>query len=102
VDPNLPAGKVPFDVLTDFAVFGAVVFETMAVAALFRFRARGAGLPPVYRCWGYPWVPLVYVVAMAAVATNMLGTPTQRGEAVIGLGLMAIGAIVYALFGRRG
>src|SRR5262249_7485798 len=38
LDLNLPAGKAPFDVVTDFAMFGAVAFETLAVASIFMFR----------------------------------------------------------------
>ncbi len=33
LDLNLPANKAPFDLLTDFAMFGAVVFETLVVAS---------------------------------------------------------------------
>ena len=41
VDLNLPPGKPLFDVLTDFAMFGAIIFETSAVATIFVLR-RGA------------------------------------------------------------
>jgi len=103
---NLPADKAPFDVVTDFAMFGATTFETLAVASIFVFRWR---LPPTaenrpYRCWGYPLVPALYVLIMMAVVANMFVTPQQRSEASIGLGFMGVGVAVYlALFsgGRR-
>lgn len=99
-DPNKP----PFDVITDFIVFGAAVFETLAVASIFRFRRTH---PPAvvrlpYRCPGYPVVPAVFVAAMVAVMGNMIATPEQRTEALIGLGFIATGAGVYALFLRPG
>ena len=66
-------GKGMFDTLTDYAMFGALSFETLVVASLFVFRRR---YPPdqvdiPYRCPLYPWLPLVYVVAMSAILVNM-------------------------------
>ena len=94
-----------FDILTDFVVFGAGLLETLAVASIFVFRwrhpAEVAALP--YRCPGYPVVPAVFVACMAAVLGNMFFVVGQRREALIGLGFIAAGAVVYvgALFGRK-
>jgi APA family basic amino acid/polyamine antiporter len=103
LDPNLPAGKAPFDVITDFAMFGAVTFETLAVATIFVFRWKYPPTPEnrPYRCWGYPVVPVLYVLIMAAVLANMFITPEQRGEAVVGLGFIGLGAAVYLGVFRR-
>ena len=62
-----PIKKSPFDVVTDFAMFGATTFETLAVASIFVFRRK---IPPTpenrpYRCSGYPVVPALYVLIMA-------------------------------------
>lgn len=96
-DLNLPPGKPLFDVITDFAMFGAISFETLAITTLFVFRwrdpTRGRNLP--YRCWGYPIVPAAFVLVMGAVLVNMFRE--QRTEAMIGLGFIAIGAIVYRI-----
>ncbi len=103
LDLNLPAGKAPFDVVTDFAMFGAVTFETLVILALFRFRKRF----PVneyripYRCPGYPVVPAVYVLVMGAVLYNMFASPDQRAEAYVGLAFIAAGGVVYAFIRRR-
>jgi L-asparagine transporter-like permease len=95
LDINLPAGKAPFDVVTDFAMFGAVAFETLVIAAIFVFRWRIPLAPRSYRCLGYPIVPALYVLIMAAVLTNMFNNPEQRSESIVGLGFIAIGAVVY-------
>ncbi|MSU51148.1 MAG: amino acid permease [Opitutus sp.] len=98
--------KPPFDVITDFIVFGGAVFETLAVASIFIFRRRHrseiARLP--YRCPFYPFVPALFVVCMVGVMINMFIVPGQRNEALIGLGFIATGAVVYAVAfgGRRG
>ena len=97
-----PVKKSPFDVVTDFAIFGSVAFETLAVASIFVFRRR---IPPTpenrpYRCWGYPVVPALYIFIMAAVLGNMFYNPAQRSEAMIGFGFIAFGALVYAIVYR--
>lgn len=93
----LQPGSGTFDTLTDYAMFGALSFETLVVASLFVFRRRypldKVKLP--YRCPLYPWLPLVYVVAMSAVLINMFWEKT--GESLAALGFMAVGAIVYVV-----
>ncbi len=90
--------KPPFDVITDFVVFGAGALETLAVASIFRFRYTH---PPAvvklpFRCPGYPLVPGVFVACMTAVLVNMFLEKQSRDEALIGVGFIVIGAAVYA------
>lgn len=105
IDPA--TGKVvkssPFDVLTNFAVFGSVTFETLAVASIFMFRWRIPATPEnrPYRCIGYPVVPLLYIAIMGAVLVNFFVNPQQRWEAMVGLGFIASGAALYLLFLRE-
>jgi amino acid transporter len=89
----LPEDKDHFDILTDFAMFGAVIFETMAVTSIFVFRRRYPDAPRPYRCLGYPVVPALYVILPALILGNMF--VKQRMEAMIGVGFIALGAAVY-------
>lgn len=90
----------PFDILTDYVVFGAVIFETLAVSAVFRMRYLEPGLPRPFRCWGYPWAPILHVLAMAYVLEETIRT--QWLQSSVGLGFIALGALVYWLVhGRR-
>ncbi|HYV36263.1 MAG TPA: amino acid permease [Gemmataceae bacterium] len=98
INLNLPPGKATFDVLTDFAMFGAVIFETLAVGTIFVFRVRLPNAERPYRCWGYPVVPAVYVAGLTAVAVGTV--LTQWTEAAVGLGFIALGAAVYGLIYR--
>jgi amino acid transporter len=96
----LPEDKDHFDILTDFAMFGAVIFETMAVTSIFVFRHRFPDAPRPYRCVGYPVVPALYVILPALILGNMF--VKQRMEALIGLGFIALGtAVYYVAFGRH-
>jgi amino acid transporter len=100
--PSLIPGKSPFDVMTDFAIFGSVTFETLAVASIFVFRRRIPITPEnrPYRCWGYPVVPLLYIAGMCAVIVTFFATPQSRSEALIGVGFIGVGAVVYGLVFR--
>jgi amino acid transporter len=98
LDLNVPPDKPLFDLMTDFAMFGAVVFETLAVATIFVFRRRLPDVERPYRCWGYPVVPAVYVAALSGVLVSMF--LNQRAEALAGVLFVAAGVAVYQLFGR--
>jgi amino acid transporter len=97
LDLNLPPGKPLFDVMTDFAMFGAVVFETLAVATVFPLRRKWPDAERPYRCWGYPLVPALYILIMSSVLVSMF--LNQRTEASVGVAFIALGALVY--FRRR-
>jgi amino acid transporter len=89
----------PFDTLTDLAMFGAVIFETLAVSTIFIFRRRYPDAPRPYRCWGYPVVPALYLILPALILGNMFFN--HQLEAATGVGFVALGVVVYALFLRR-
>jgi APA family basic amino acid/polyamine antiporter len=106
----LEESKSHFDRLTDFAMFGAVIFETLAVVSIFVFRRRSPPTPlemgwvggeRPYRCPGYPLVPALYVILPAFVLVNMFVHETI--EALAGVGFIALGAAVYGVFvlGRK-
>lgn len=101
LDLNLPKDKSPFDVVTDFAMFGATTFESLAVASVFVFRWKLPNAERAYRCFGYPVLPAIYLTMMAAVVGNMFVTVEQRSEAMIGLGFIGLGALVYLAFMRK-
>jgi basic amino acid/polyamine antiporter, APA family len=95
----LSPDKSHFDVMTDFAMFGAVIFDTMAVSTIFIFRRRLPHAERPYRCPGYPVVPALYMILPAMVLGNMF--INQQVEALTGVGFIVLGAIVYQLFLRR-
>jgi amino acid transporter len=108
IDINLPRGpsgqvKSVFNTLTDYAMFGAIIFETMAVATIFPLRRLYPHRERPYRCWGYPFVPAFYVLVMALVLVNTC--IIKQTESLIGGGFIILGAAVYfliALTNRHG
>jgi basic amino acid/polyamine antiporter, APA family len=70
------------------------LFFALMAAGLFVLRRR-PDYRPSYRTWGYPAVPLIFIVASLAIVINQfISTPA---EAAIGLGLVAAGAPIYYL-----
>jgi len=95
---NVPKGQSPFDLLTGFAIFGVVLFETLALASIFTFRRTMPNAERAYRCIGYPWVPIIYIAIMVVVAGHMF--VNQRTESLAGLAFIAVGAGVYGIISR--
>ncbi len=93
----LEESKPHFDLLTNFAMFGAVIFETLAVVSIFIFRRRRTDAERPYRCPGYPLVPALYVILPACVLVNMF--LNERVEALAGVAFIALGAAVYGILG---
>jgi amino acid transporter len=96
IDPE----KTNFDYLTNLAMFGAVIFETMAVVSIFVFRRTMPDAPRPYRCWGYPVVPALYVILPACMVVNYF--VNERTEALLAGGIIAVGVLVYYLMGLEG
>ena len=92
--------KSHFNYLTDFAMFGAVVFETMAVVSIFVFRRTMPDAERPYRCWGYPVVPALYVILPVCMVANYF--VNERAEALGAVGIIAVGVVVYYALGLEG
>ncbi len=87
-----------FDEIITFVTFMDIGFMGLAGAAVFRFRYTRPDWPRPVRAWGYPWIPLLFVLSSFAFAFNTL--LEKPGQAVPGLALLAVGAGVY-FFLRR-
>jgi APA family basic amino acid/polyamine antiporter len=68
------------------------LFFALMAAGLFVLRRR-PGYDPSYRTWGYPFVPLIFIVVSLAIVVNQFIADPR--EAAIGLGLVALGAPIY-------
>ncbi len=60
-----------FEELTNLFIFAGWIFYGLAVVALFRMRRTEPDLPRPYRCWGYPWVPGIFVAGALALTVNI-------------------------------
>jgi APA family basic amino acid/polyamine antiporter len=87
------------EVLINYCVFGGSIFYFSAVLAVFVLRTRQPDKPRPYRTWGYPFVPFVFLLFYSFFLVNLFRSGPK--EAGMGLGFIALGLVVYALFGRR-
>ena len=69
-------------------------------AGLFILRAKRPDIVRPYRAFGYPFLPLLYIVLCCGVMVLLLLSPTTRTEAVSGLLLVLIGIPVFYLWRR--
>jgi basic amino acid/polyamine antiporter, APA family len=88
-----------FEELSNLFIFAAWIFYGFAVVALLRMRRTEPDLPRPYRCWGYPWVPGLFVAGALALTINIW---VQRpGRSSIGLVLILAGLPFYKFWARR-
>ncbi len=80
-------------------VFAGWVFYAMAAAGVIVLRRRQPQWARPYRCWGYPWVPVVFVLAAVALIVNTFATSLRAS--VISTLLLATGVPVYFFWRRR-
>jgi basic amino acid/polyamine antiporter, APA family len=86
-----------YDQLYTYSTFPLILAYTATGIALFVFRRRLPDLPRPYRCWGYPVVPLLFVLSSAALAVNSVRE--QPRETLSGIAILLLGVPVY--FWRR-
>jgi amino acid transporter len=89
-----------FEELTNLFIFAGWIFYGLAVVALFRMRRTEPDLPRPYRCWGYPWVPGLFVAGALALTVNIwIGSPVRCS---IGLLLILAGLPFYRHWRKSG
>ena len=71
----------------------------LAGAAIFVFRKRRKAAERPVKAWGYPWVPLIFVVISAAFALNTLFERPE--QALPGLGLLLVGVVVFYVLKKK-
>lgn len=86
-----------FQQLADKFILGIWPFYALAVGAVFVLRRSRPDLERPYRTWGYPVVPLLFLLASVAMVVNALITdPVNTG---ITFGIIGLGVPAY--FGWR-
>jgi APA family basic amino acid/polyamine antiporter len=80
-------------------VFMMTMTYVLTVGAVFVLRRTQPDRPRPYRCTGYPWLPIIYmVVAFGFVLSTLLSRP---GESLAGLGLALLGVPLYVHWRRQ-
>ena len=88
-----------FESLSLLYVFLVWIFYGAQTAGLIVLRRKEPNMPRPYRTWGYPVVPVVFILgALALTANSLMERPLSS---MIGLGVMILGLPLYAHWRKR-
>jgi APA family basic amino acid/polyamine antiporter len=85
--------------LLDYVVFSVLIFYVLTIAGIFVLRVKRPGVERPYRAFGYPFVPMMYIVAALAIMLVLLLYKTQTTWP--GLVIVLLGVPVYLVWSRR-
>src|SRR5262245_4102085 len=85
--------------LYSFEMFAVWAFFALIALALIRLRRKEPNLPRSYRAWGYPWTPLGFGAAAAAISINLWLVHPVRSS--IGLAVILIGIPFFNFWQRQ-
>lgn len=85
--------------LYEYMVFALLLFFAATGLAVFVLRHKRPGTPRPYRTWGYPAVPLVFIVMCLAVFSSIVISQPLKSAA--GAGLLLAGFPVYLVWKNR-
>jgi len=85
--------------LLNYVVFAALLFYVLTIMGIFVLRRKRPDAERPYRAFGYPFVPLLYIVAATVIMIVLLLYQTQTTGG--GLIIVLLGLPVYWLWSRR-
>jgi APA family basic amino acid/polyamine antiporter len=88
-----------YEQLFTYAIFAAWLFYALTGFAVIVLRRTQPDLPRPYRVFGYPWVPIAFVLTSAWFIVNTLvEKPVESG---LGALMVGLGAPVYWIWRRK-
>ncbi|MBI4459544.1 MAG: amino acid permease [Acidobacteria bacterium] len=87
-----------FSQLLDYIMFAVILFYILTMVGLFALRSRRPHMERPYRAWGYPWVPVFYLVIAVFLEINLLFF--RPGYTWPGLIIVLLGVPVFYLWRR--
>jgi APA family basic amino acid/polyamine antiporter len=88
-----------YDQLYTCFVFMMTLTYVLTVGAVFVLRRTQPDRPRPYRCAGYPWLPLLYlVIASGFVLSTLIARPR---ESVFGIGMALLGIPLYVYWRKK-
>ena len=100
---DLPTGKVVYgnlyNDLLNYVIFAVLIFYVLTIIGLFVLRRKRPQAERPYRAFGYPVVPILYILAATTISIVLLLYQTK--QAGPGLLIVLTGVPVYFLWKRR-
>lgn len=85
--------------LLSYCTFASLLFYIITVAGVLILRKREPDAERPYKVWGYPYLPIIYLILAGFVALGII--VSQFSIAITGIGIVALGWPIYAIFSRR-
>lgn len=76
--------------LLDYVISAALIFYILTIAGVLRLRKTRPDAKRPYRVWGYPWLPLLYIISAGVILIVLFiyrPATTWPGLAIIATGL---------------
>jgi APA family basic amino acid/polyamine antiporter len=83
------------DLLT-YATFASLIFYVLTIIGLFVLRRKEPDAERPYRAFGYPVIPLIYIIVTTAICVDLV--IYQQKNTVMGLFIVALGLPVYYIW----
>jgi len=88
-----------FEQLFTYVVFITVLFYVLTASSIFVLRKKAPDMPRPYKTWGYPAIPVIFIVVYVVFMINtVLEKPV---ESLAGIFLTIIGIPVYYYWKRK-
>jgi APA family basic amino acid/polyamine antiporter len=82
-----------YNQLLDYVIFVVLIFYILTIVGIFRLRRTRPDLPRPYKAFGYPFLPLLYIVSATIICLALLVyKPLYTWP---GLGIVLLGIPVY-------
>jgi APA family basic amino acid/polyamine antiporter len=88
-----------YGVLLDYVIFAALMFYVLTIGGVLVLRRKRPGAERPYRAWGYPVVPVLYMITATLIMLILILYQTQ--DTWPGLLIVMLGVPVYLLWSRR-
>ena len=89
-----------YEQLYTYVIFAMLLFHVATAGAVIVLRRRRPDAQRPYRVLGYPWVPVLFLLASLLLLGNTLAE--KPVESMLGLALLAAGVPAYLWWRRRG
>jgi APA family basic amino acid/polyamine antiporter len=88
-----------YGVLLDYVIFAVLIFYVLTIGGIFVLRRKRPNAERPYRAWGYPFVPILYILTASLIMLILILYETQ--DTWPGLVIVMVGIPVYWVWSRR-
>ena len=88
-----------YEQLYTYVIFAGLLFHVATAGAVIVLRIRRPEIARPYRTFGYPWVPILFILGSVLLIANTL--VEKPVESLIGLALLVLGVPAYAWWNRN-